>query len=146
MSNSMETWVIVVSVIVLAVVLSFVFPQQNESRVCFSEKCFDVELASSQQERSTGLMYRTELKEDKGMLFVFPVEGNYGFWMKNTLIPLDIIWISNGKIVYIAENMEPCEEICEVIEPNTQARYVLEINGGLSEKLGLKFGDDVSVS
>ena len=91
-------------------------------------------------------MYRESLGEDEGMLFVFEEEGEYNFWMKNTIIPLDMIWIdSEGRIVHIEYDAQPCEENCELIRPEIEARYVLEINSGLSEKLGIKVGDSVEI-
>lgn len=90
-------------------------------------------------------MNREYLDPDKGMLFLFENEGIYNFWMKNTLIPLDIIWIDeNKKAVFIKENAMPCNlEDCEIFHPAQKAKYVLEINGGLSEKYGLKFGNEI---
>jgi len=78
------------------------------------------------------------------MLFIFPEEGEYGFWMKNTLISLDIIWIDeNQKIVHI-EKAEPCtEEPCKVYRPTADAIYVLEINSGLTDKLNISIADEV---
>lgn len=95
-------------------------------------------------ERSRGLMYREGLDSDKGMLFIFEKEGEYPFWMKNTLISLDIIWINENKeVVFISENAQPCSEeySCPSISPGKNAKYVLEINGGTSERIGLKIGD-----
>ena len=90
-----------------------------------------------------------QMDKDKGMFFIFESEGTYPFWMKNTLIPLDIIWIDNrNKIVYIAENAQPCPAstlICPSISPLGNAKYVLEINGGLCQALGIKAGDEVSI-
>ena len=58
-----------------------------------------------------GLMFRENMDSDRGMLFIFEKEGEYPFWMKNTLIPLDIIWINKDKeVVFISENAQPCEE------------------------------------
>ena len=93
---------------------------------------------------SRGLMFREKMDADKGMLFIFEKEGEYPFWMKNTLIPLDIIWINEDKeVVFISENAQPCNEeySCSSINPGNNAKYVLEINGGISEKIGLKIGD-----
>lgn len=120
----------------------------HEAKVCFNEKCFFVEIAQSNLERANGLMNRTELENDKGMLFVFDMSGIYNFWMKNTLIPLDIIWISSDKkVVFIKKNAQPCKEkICESIKPNVEAKYVLEINGGLTDTLDINEGDDASIS
>jgi len=140
----MKKYIIILIVIFLAlIVLAAFYPKQKQ--VCFKEKCFSIEIAKTQEERSSGLMFREKLDFDSGMLFVFPDNGIHGFWMKNTLIPLDIIWINNGKIVYIAKNMQPCKETCDSIIPDKNSRYVLEINSGLSEKLGLKAGDEVSL-
>ena len=76
------------------------------------------------------------------MLFVYDSEGNYPFWMKNTLISLDMIWINqNHEVVYIAENAESCKEFCLEINPQKNAQYILEINGGLAKELGINVGD-----
>jgi len=74
-------------------------------------------------------MYRESLPEKKGMLFVFPTSDIHDFWMKNTIIPLDMIWIDNQfKVVHIA-NAQPCtEDPCKIYAPRTLAKYVLEIN------------------
>lgn len=81
-------------------------------------------------------MFRKDLEENQGMLFVFEEENIYPFWMKNTLIPLDILWINSQKeIVFIYKNAQPCfYEPCPLINPRVKARYVLEIRGGSSEK------------
>lgn len=123
-------------------------------KVCFTNKCFNVEIANTDKDREIGLMNRTYLGKNDGMLFIFDKEDSYSFWMKNTLIPLDIIWInSDKKIVYIKENALPCnlfskkldqkEEKCEVFNPEINAKYVLEVNGGLSKELNIKIGDSV---
>lgn len=115
----------------------------NALRICLKNKCFDVEIVRTEEEKKTGLMNREHLDPDDGMLFLFENKGVYNFWMKNTLIPLDIIWIDeNKKVVFIKENAMPCNfEDCEVFYPNQKAKYVLEINGGLAEKYGIKVGD-----
>lgn len=119
----------------------------NISEVCFENKCLDVEIADTAQERETGLMNRKYLDPNSGMLFVFEKEGIYNSWMKNTLIPLDMIWINeNNKIIFIKENAEPCKtEKCETFGPNEKAKYMLEINGGLSEKMRLEIGDMIRI-
>ncbi len=122
----------------------------NTSSVCFKENCFKVELAVNEAQRAKGLMNRTELGKDKGMLFIFDKESIYPFWMKNTLIPLDIIWVdSNNKVVFIKENVQPCfpgqgqNLICSSVVPTKSAKYVLEINAGLCQQIGLKVGDEL---
>lgn len=116
------------------------------TKVCFDYKCFNVELADTEKERKAGLMNRNYLPYNGGMLFIFDKEGYYSFWMKDTLIPLDIIWINNNEIVYIQENAEICKQNnCETFTPNEKANYVLEINSGLIKELNLKIGDKVNL-
>lgn len=116
---------------------------KNISQVCFKNKCFNVEIADSLEEREKGLMNREYLDLDSGMLFLFDKKSRYSFWMENTLMPLDVIWIDESKkIVFIKENALPCKtENCELLTPGKEALYVLEINGGIVEKIGLKVGD-----
>jgi len=115
----------------------------KENQVCFKNNCFEVELARTTTERNRGLMFRESLNQDKGMLFIFDREGEYPFWMKNTLIPLDIIWINENKeVVFISENTQSCEkDPCPSVNPGKNAEYVLELNGGTAQKIGLNIGD-----
>jgi len=114
-------------------------------KVCFNSNCFDVDLATTQQQQQQGLMHLNNLPQDKGMLFIFPQEDIYSFWMKNTLIPLDIIWINKeNKVVYIERNAQPCtQEECPSIYPNVTSSYVLEINAGLAAEFDIWEGSEV---
>lgn len=114
-------------------------------KVCFNTNCFDIEIAKTNTQRQEGLMNRESLDKNGGMLFVFDEEGMHSFWMKNTLITLDMIWINqNNEVVFIAENAEPCRtENCPHISPDRKAMYVLEINGGLAKELNVNVGDRV---
>ena len=106
---------------------------------------FQAELALTPSEHSQGLMYRKELGADRGMLFVFPELTQTSFWMKNTLIPLDIVFIgSDKKIVSIVENAVPQTETPRSAEG--PFLYVLEIEGGRSRALGIQAGDRVDFS
>jgi len=138
--------VFIIIIIFIAIVISLLV-NRKISEVCLGEmnECFSVEIADNVQEREQGLMFRESLSEDSGMLFVFEKEEIYPFWMKNTLIPLDIIWInSSGEVVFIEENAQPCKsEICESYSPETDALYVLELNGGKSEEINLEIGNFV---
>jgi len=139
---------LLLSVIVLGsvfVLLLFLAAQKTTGKACYKDFCFKVELAKTKEEREKGLMFREKLDENKGMLFIFEKEGFHGFWMKNTLIPLDIIWMnSEGKIVYIKENAQPCKGmLCPVFIPGKKAKYVLEINAGKVKELGIKVGDQI---
>ena len=101
-----------------------------------------LELAITGEERQTGLMHREQLDWNSGMLFVFDVDAPYAFWMKNTLIYLDMLYISyNGTVVHIRHNAEPLNETAYM--PPVFCRYVLEVNGGFSEVEGIAVGDKV---
>ena len=118
-------------------------PAGRQGRVCFKEYCFDVQLAQNSAEKTKGLMSQKFLEQNKGMLFFFDKEAKYSFWMKNTLIPLDIIWINkDNKIVFISENNQPCKQFfCPLIKPTENAKYVLELNSGVVRKIGIKLSD-----
>jgi len=117
------------------------------NEVCFKNNCFKVELAVTLKEQEKGLMFRKNLNQDEGMLFVFKEEGEHPFWMKDTLIPLDIIWINQNKeVVFISENTQPCSENhCVSINPDKEAQYVLELKGGRVRDIGLKIGDKMDI-
>ncbi|SEA25562.1 DUF192 domain-containing protein [Bizionia paragorgiae] len=102
----------------------------------------DIELATSQTERDLGLMYRNELKDHQGMLFVFPNSAPRGFYMRNTYIPLDIIFLDeNSTIISMQKDAKPMDE--SSLPSNGSAQYVLEINAGLSKKWNLEVGDTI---
>ena len=103
---------------------------------------FRVELAATEGTRRTGLMHRRALANEAGMLFIFPNSARHSFWMKNTLIPLDMLFIaSDGRIVYVHHMAQP--HSLTPIAPPQDARAILEINGGLSRRLGIAAGDQV---
>jgi uncharacterized membrane protein (UPF0127 family) len=107
------------------------------------ERVFQVEIADDPRERALGLMFRMSMAEDEGMLFDFGTEEPASFWMKNTYIPLDMLFIkADGTIESIAERATPLSE--RSIRSQGAVRYVLEINGGLSDKFGIEAGDKVS--
>ncbi len=104
---------------------------------------FKVEIAVTPQERATGLMHRRELAADRGMIFDFGAEQNISMWMRNTYLPLDMLFIdAKGTIRHIAKRTTPLSE--RTISSQVPVRYVLEINGGLSDKLNIAIGDAVS--
>lgn len=103
---------------------------------------FRVELADEPHERSRGLMFRKSLPDDGGMLFDNGEEKMMAMWMKNTFIPLDMIFISGkGRIVKIVENTKPFSR--ETISSDVPVRAVLEIRGGTSSRLGIRPGDRI---
>ncbi len=114
-----------------------------ENKVCFKDECFEVEIMDSEEERVKGLMFRDNLEDDKGMLFIFDKEDRYDFWMKNMKFPIDIVWINENKeVVYMHKNTPPCpENVCFSIMPDREAKYVLEVNSGVANDIGLNIGD-----
>ena len=102
-----------------------------------------VEVASDEETRSQGLMYRDHLADDRGMIFLFTQPGEYPFWMKNTLIPLDMIWMdSQHRIVHIAHDVQPCKaDPCPNYPPNAQASSVLELAAGVAARHHLANGN-----
>ena len=103
---------------------------------------FSVEMATTEQEKETGLMYRKELADGKGMLFDFSPEQEVSMWMKNTYISLDMIFIrADGRILRIAENTEPMST--RIIPSRGLAKGVLEVIAGTAKKYGIEPGDRV---
>ena len=104
---------------------------------------FSVEMATTEQEKETGLMYRKELADGKGMLFDFSPEQEVSMWMKNTYISLDMIFIrADGRILRIAENTEP--QSTKIIPSLGLAKGVLEVIAGTAQKYGIAPGDRVA--
>jgi hypothetical protein len=103
---------------------------------------FSVEMATTEEEKKTGLMYRKELADGKGMLFDFNPEQEISMWMKNTYVSLDMIFIrADGRILSIAENTEPLST--KIISSRGPARAVLEVVAGTVQKYGIRPGDRV---
>lgn len=110
-----------------------------------------VEIADTQSKRSKGLGGRSNLPEDQGMLFVFDRADKYPFWMKGLKFPLDFIWIRGDQVLDILPNVQPPEdgqldESLPIYQSRVEIDKVLEINGGVAEKLGLKIGDTVKIN
>lgn len=119
-------------------------PAASGPRVIFPDGfVVHVELATDDETRAQGLMFRDQLRPGTGMLFFFPQEGHYPFWMKNTLIPLDLIWIDAGKgVAHVKHHVPPCKaDPCASHAPGANASYVLEVAGGVAQEHGVKVGD-----
>jgi uncharacterized membrane protein (UPF0127 family) len=108
-------------------------------------KSVTAELAVSDEERARGLMFREKLLADEGMLFVFEREDLHAFWMKNTLVPLDMIWLdSQRRVIHIATDVPPCkEDPCPSYGPEAPARFVLELKAGGAAANRIKTGDQL---
>lgn len=106
----------------------------------------NVQIADDNNERARGLMFVESLDENAGMLFVFEREGYLAFWMKNTLIPLDIIFIDEKLKIVDIKNAVPCiQDPCALYKPKSPAKYVLEVNGNFTIKNGIRPGNKVKI-
>lgn len=117
-------------------------PDRVDVRGDFGSVRFQVELAVTPAEQARGLMFREDLPRLSGMLFVYPRESDVSFWMRNTLIPLDMIFVDDGgRILRVHENAVPGDET--PIPAGAPTLAVLEINGGAARRLGLGPGDEL---
>mgnify|MGYP000260782541 CR=1 FL=1 len=133
--------IIILILFFLALLLKFF---QERPKACFSQTCVNLELAKTPSQMRLGLMHRTHLDEKDGMLFIFSNEDIYPFWMKNTVIPLDIIWISSNNTIVHIETALPCIlDPCQLYTPPAKALYVIEVNAGFTEKHGILSGQKV---
>lgn len=119
----------------------------QEPHVILNGQRFTVDLATTAETQALGLMFREELAEDHGMLFIFPVERMRSFWMKNTRIPLDIFYFdSNLELVNVVQNARPCKtRNCPPYLSDRPAKYVLELNAGKAAELGTQPGDPLEL-
>lgn len=122
----------------------FPSPTPSAKLIKLDDTEVEVEIAKITEERQKGLSGRQELGENSGMLFVMPKNTKPTFWMKDTLFPLDIIWIKDGKVLGISENAPvekdvPDEKLTLYPAPSV-VDYVLEVNAGFSQKNGIKAG------
>lgn len=105
-----------------------------------------LEVAQTPEQQAMGLMYRTSLADDRGMLFVFNPPRPVGFWMKNTLIPLDMVFLRKGVVMDISANVPPCTtDPCPTYGPGRPVDQVIELRAGRAKELGLKVGDRVTI-
>jgi uncharacterized protein len=113
--------------------------------IYIQDKPFLAEIADTPEKQSKGLMFRQKINDDYCMLFIFPDEDTRSFWMKNTLIALDIIFLNHERqIVDMFLAVPPCGgDPCPAYTAKFPAQYVLEINGGLAKKMKLKIGDKI---
>lgn len=110
-----------------------------EIRGFWGSACFLVKVADTPSKRAKGLMHIDHMPKDQGMLFVYPEPTDVSFWMKNTKIPLDMLFLNSaGRVEYIHSNAKPQDRT--IINGGKDIQYVVEINGGLSEKLGISIG------
>jgi uncharacterized protein len=123
------------------------FKKQGELKFLYGKnkkeiKSIDIEIASNDSSRMMGLMFRKSMEDTKGMLFIFPQSDMHSFWMKNTIMSLDIIFVNEDKeIVKIHKNTKPYST--ESLPSGKPAIYVVEVIAGFTEKYGVKEGDKI---
>lgn len=134
--------------IVLIVYLNRSHQKEYRETITIREHSFSTQIASTPEQKEKGLMGVESLSDEEGMLFVYEEKGYRTFWMKDTLIPLDMIFVDdNHRIVDIFHNVSPCTtELCSAYRSAKKAMYVLEVNGGLSKNYGFEIGDLVEFS
>jgi uncharacterized protein len=113
-----------------------------------SGRLFVAEIADTPRRQQEGYMFRRQVGEDEGMVFVFPHADSHPFWMKNTLVPLDMIWMDDEfTVIYLQPSAPPCKaDPCPNYGTLRVARYVLEVRGGTASGEGLKVGDRLQIS
>ena len=126
--------------------LALIFGCSSENFVIINNKTIQVEIADNNEERVTGLMFREELCENCGMLFIFDDSEPRSFWMKDTLIPLDMIFIDENYEIVNIKHATPClEGSCMTYDSGMKAKYVLELNGRFTDKNNIKIGDKLEI-
>lgn len=138
-------WPMIFLFLIIAVCLYLIFRPTTPGTIFLKIKnqSFSLEVAKTIQQQTTGLMNRTSLCPNCGMIFVFGLELPQSFWMKNTLIPLDIIFLDkNGVVINISPGVPQSLDLINSAKPS---RYVIELNAGTSQKLKLQPGDVITL-
>jgi len=106
----------------------------------------DAWVSDTQASRNQGLMNVQRIGENEGMIFVYDRPGMYRFWMKNTLIPLDLIFVSDNLTVISIQHMRPCvQDLCLLYEPPSEIMYAIEVNDGFTEINNVMVGEQISI-
>jgi hypothetical protein len=138
-------WFFIVFFLMSASLFYWQKKQEGEGEVMeIGNRKMKVEVVADVARQEKGLSERNSLCSDCGMLFIFPEKKRQGFWMKNMNFNLDILWVADGKVVYIAKNVDHLgDEALRIIEPNSPADMVLEVNAGFCDKYNIKVGDNL---
>jgi uncharacterized protein len=142
-----------VSTLALLCLPTVAFPKKGqtlplEAQTTIQGKTIQLEVARTVDQQATGLMFRTELAEDRGMIFLFNPPTPIKFWMKNTLIPLDMVFARSGKVVYLQRNAPPCKTLdCPTYGADSPqlVDQVIELQAGTIDRLKLNVADPIKV-
>lgn len=114
--------------------------------VKIGDQVIQLEVAKTPEQQAMGLMHRSQLAPDRGMLFAFDPARPVSFWMKNVLINLDMVFLRNGKVIAIANSVPPCKaDPCPMYGPAEAVDQVIELGGGRAQQLGIKPGDRLTI-
>lgn len=143
--------IVLILLFVLLIIFSIKIFVKDEKSVTIGKAKFKVEVVKTAEEKEKGLAGHKPLKEDEGMLFEFPKGDGYGFWMKGMTFPIDIVWITNNKVIYLVENAQPpSTEVrgneLEIFTPPSPAEYVLEVRAEGVKKYGIGVEDGVLIN
>jgi uncharacterized protein len=126
--------------LIFAAIIVFLSTRSYPARVVLGGKVYEVEVVDTQYLLSRGLSGKESLRSDEGMFFVFQTPDKYGFWMKDMLFPIDIIWFDeNFRVVHVENNVGP-ETYPNIFTPKSNSSYVLEISAGEAKKLSIQIG------
>ncbi len=150
--------IIMISILLVVIVFLFIalsatifYSEKNSEyktgKVTINNNSFDVEIADNFIKQTLGLSGRESLNKDSGMFFIFSQKSTRSFWMKDMNFPIDIIWMDDDTIIHITKNLQPPKIAGKILTAisSKPSNKVLEINAGLSEKLGIKIGDKISL-
>ncbi len=143
--TTLKIVLLIILIMIIFVIFYKIFLSEPD-KVCIEDKkCFNIEIADTNEKRTLGLSNRNFLEENQGMLFVFEEEIIPGFWMNSMNFPIDIIWINKKfNIVGIEKNLQPCNsDFCQIFYSPEEIIYVLEINSGFSEQYGFEIGNKI---
>jgi uncharacterized membrane protein (UPF0127 family) len=116
------------------------------AQATIGDQQIQLEVAQTPQQQATGLMFRSELSDGRGMLFEFEPARPVSFWMRNVLIPLDMVFLLDGEVQAIAANVPPCTTAtCPTYGPEGAVNQVIELRGGRAAELGLQVGDQITI-
>lgn len=140
-----KNWILIIFIIIVAGILLYLYYPRKTSNISLEIKNtnFDLEVATTFSQRAQGLMNRTSLCPNCGMIFVFEGESQLSFWMKNTLIPLDIIFLDSSGTIINIEQGTPLS--LANISSTVPSKYVIELNSGTAKSLDLKPGDTIQL-
>lgn len=137
--------IMIASTLVVLAIFGFSVGKPLQTRVFLGNSEIVVNVVDTPEGREKGLSGHKSLESNEGMLFIFPEEKQHGFWMKEMLFPIDIIWLDSKKrIIYVKENAKP-ESYPEVYTPSTAAQFVLEVPEGFFAQHHLKVGDSLEI-